>query len=104
MIDLSTNYLGLKLSHPLVPSASPLSESIDGIRRLEDAGASAIVMYSLFEEQIDAESHRLDQYLTNGTEGFAEAIDYFPDMRHYHVGPDSYLSLVRRATESVNIP
>ena len=104
MIDLTTTYMGMKLKHPLVPSASPLSENIDGIRRLEDAGASAIVLYSLFEEQIDLESHHLDQYLTYGTEGYAEAVDYFPDLQHYHVGPGSYLSLIRRAKESVDIP
>lgn len=104
MIDLSTTYMGMKLKHPIVPSASPLSETIDGIRRLEDAGAAAIVMYSLFEEQIDRESHQLDHYLTHGTEGYAEAVDYFPDLQHYHVGPDSYLALIRRAKESVEVP
>lgn len=104
MIDLTTTYMGMKLQHPIVPSASPLSENIDGIRRLEDAGAAAIVLYSLFEEQINRESHHLDDYLTSGTEGYAEAIDYFPDLAHYHIGPDSYLALIRRAKESVNIP
>ncbi len=104
MIDLSTTYMGMKLKHPIVPSASPLSENLDGIRRLEDADAAAIVLYSLFEEQIDLESHHLDQYLTHGTEAYAEAVDYFPDLQHYHVGPDSYLALIRRAKESVDIP
>ena len=79
-MDLSTTYLGLTLKHPVVPSASPLSQSLDSIRRLEDAGAPAVVMYSLFEEQIEGESHLLDHYLTYGAESFAEALNYFPEM------------------------
>jgi dihydroorotate dehydrogenase (fumarate) len=104
MIDLTTNYLGMKLKHPVVPSASPLSDSLDKIKRLEDAGASAIVMYSLFEEQIVGESHLLDHYLSYGAESFAEALDYFPEMDSYNVGPHAYLDLIRRAKESVQIP
>lgn len=104
MVDLSTTYLGLKLKHPVVPSASPLSESLDKIKRLEDAGAAAIVMYSLFEEQIVGESHLLDHYLSYGAESFAEALDYFPEMDSYNVGPHAYLDLIRRAKESVSIP
>ncbi len=80
MVDLTTTYMGLKLKHPVVPSASPLSDSLDKIKRLEDAGAAAIVMYSLFEEQIVGESHLLDHYLSYGAESFAEALDYFPEM------------------------
>lgn len=87
-MNLSTTYLGLKLKHPIVPSASPLSQSLDGIRRLEDAGASAVVMYSLFEEQIEGESHLLDHYLTYGANSYAEALDYFPEMNRYNTGPD----------------
>ncbi|MBU6350337.1 MAG: dihydroorotate dehydrogenase-like protein [Chloroflexi bacterium] len=104
MIDMSTQYLGLKLRHPVVPSASPLSDSLDKIKRLEDVGAAAVVMYSLFEEQIVGESHLLDHYLSYGSESFAEALDYFPEMDDYNVGPYAYLDLIRRAKESVAIP
>jgi len=103
-MDLSTTYLGLNLKHPVVPSASPLSQSIEGIQRLADGGAAAIVMYSLFEEQIEGESHLLDHYLTYGTESFAEALSYFPEMDHYNVGPDAYLALIRQAKAAVDIP
>ena len=104
MVDLSTTYLGLKLKHPVVPSASPLSDGMDRIRRLEDAGASAIILYSLFEEQIVGESHLLDHYLSYGAESFAEALDYFPEMDSYNVGPGGYLDLIRRAKEATDIP
>lgn len=103
-MDLSTTYLGLTLSHPVVPSASPLSQSLDRIRRLEDAGAPAIVMYSLFEEQIEGESHLLDHYLSYGTDSFAEALSYFPEMDSYNVGPGAYLDLIRSAKAAVDIP
>ncbi len=103
-MDLSTTYLGMKLAHPIVPSASPLSSTLSGIRQLEDAGAAAVVMYSLFEEQITQESHYLDHYLTYGTESYAEALSYFPDLEHYNVGPDEYLDLIWRAKQSVDIP
>jgi dihydroorotate dehydrogenase (fumarate) len=103
-MDLSTTYLGLKLKHPLVPSASPLSQGLDKIRQLEDAGASAVVMYSLFEEQIEGESHLLDHYLSFGSNSFAEALNYFPEMDSYNVGPDSYLELIRNAKAAVDIP
>lgn len=103
-MDLSTTYLGLQLKHPVVPSASPLSHRLDGIRRLEDAGAAAIVMYSLFEEEIEGESHLLDHYLNLGTHSSAEAINYFPDMAHYNVGPDAYLRLVNNAKKAVDVP
>ena len=104
MVDLSTTYLGLKLKHPVVPSASPLSDRLDKIRRLEDAGASAVVMYSLFEEQIVGESHLLDHYLSLGTQSFAEALSYFPEMDSYNVGPHAYLDLISRAKQAVSIP
>jgi dihydroorotate dehydrogenase (fumarate) len=103
-MDLTTRYLGLTLKHPLVPSASPLSETLDGIRRMEDADAAAIVMYSLFEEQINAESRQLDHYLSYGTNSFAEALNYFPDMHSYKVGPEAYLNLIRQAKEATQIP
>ncbi|HEX3185554.1 MAG TPA: dihydroorotate dehydrogenase-like protein [Pyrinomonadaceae bacterium] len=104
MVNLSTNYLGLVLKNPIVVSSSPLSHSIDSIRRLEDAGAAAVVMYSLFEEQIGFDSYYVDYHLTQGTDSYPESISYFPDMQSYNVGPDEYLNLVRRAKEAVNIP
>lgn len=103
-MDLSTTYLGLKLKHPVVPSASPLSRTLDNIRRMEDAGASAIVMYSLFEEQITHESHRLDHYLAYGSESYAEAMSYFPEPSAYNLGPDEYVNLIARAREATDIP
>jgi dihydroorotate dehydrogenase (fumarate) len=101
---LSTTYLGLTLKHPVVASASPLSRTLDGVRRLEDAGASAIVMYSLFEEQITLESNILDHYLSYGADGNAEAISYFPEMASYNIGPEAYLELLTRAKASTDIP
>jgi len=103
-MDLSTHYLGLKLKNPLVPSASPLSHSVDSMKRLEDAGASAIVMYSLFEEQIAHEAAELNHYLNYGTESFAEALTYFPESHEYNVGPEEYVELVRKAKEGLGIP
>lgn len=104
MIDLSTTYLGLKLKNPLVVSASPLSEDLDKIRRMEDSGAAAVVLHSLFEEQITLESGELDRHLSAGTESFAESLTYFPDMSGYKLGPDEYLEHVRRAKATVSIP
>src|SRR5512141_1951643 len=92
MTDLSTTYLGLNLKNPLVASASPLSKKLDHAKRLEDAGISAIVMYSLFEEQIIHESLELDHYLTRGTESYAEALTYLPDGGMYGVSPEKYLN------------
>jgi dihydroorotate dehydrogenase (fumarate) len=103
-MDLTTTYMGLTLKNPIVPSASPLSETLDGIRSMEDAGASAVVMYSLFEEQIVGESQQLDHYLSYGVESFGEALSYFPDLETYKVGPDDYLNLIRQAKEAVSIP
>jgi dihydroorotate dehydrogenase (fumarate) len=104
MIDLSTTYLGMKLKNPLVASASPISKKLDGVRRLEDAGVSAVVMYSLFEEQIIHESLALDHYLSRGSESQPEAQTYFPDLDHYNVGPDSYLNLIQKIKGAVDIP
>ena len=104
MIDLSTRYLGLTLASPLVVSAGPLSESIDDIRRLEEAGAAAVVLPSLFEEQLALESQHLDDALSQGTESFAESVTYFPDMRRYNLGPDGYLEHIRSARAAVGIP
>jgi dihydroorotate dehydrogenase (fumarate) len=104
MTDLSTTYLGLNLKNPLVASASPLSKNIDRARKLEEAGVSAIVMYSLFEEQIIHESLELDHYLTRGTDSFAEAMSYLPDGGTYSVGPEKYLNQVAGLKKALNIP
>jgi dihydroorotate dehydrogenase (fumarate) len=104
MSDLTTTYLGMKLKNPLVVSASPLTEKLDNIRRMEDAGASAIVMHSLFEEQINRESETLDDNLWQGTESFAESLTYFPDMTKYNLGPEGYLEHLRKAKAAVSIP
>lgn len=103
-MDLSTTYLGLTLRTPLVPSASPLSEEIDSIKRMEDAGASAVVLYSLFEEQIVQERFELNDRLTQGTESFAEALTYFPQPPQFHLGPEEYLNHIREAKATVDIP
>ncbi|MCC6396180.1 MAG: dihydroorotate dehydrogenase-like protein [Bacteroidetes bacterium] len=103
-MDLSTTYLGLHLKNPIVPSASPLSRTLDGIKRLEDAGAAAIVMYSLFEEQIHHEAAELEHYLSYGTQSFAEALSYFPETAEYNLGPEEYIEHIRKAKEAVDIP
>ena len=104
MTDLSTTYLGLSLKNPLVVSAFPLCEDVDNIRRMEDAGAAAVVLHSLFEEQIDFESQHLDRFLSLGTESFAESLSYFPTLADYKLGPDEYLEHIRRAKTAVRIP
>lgn len=103
-MDLSTTYLGLKLKNPLVPSSSPLMRHLDNLKRMEDAGAAAVVLHSLFEEQINQESHTLDAYLTQGIESYAEALSYFPEAPEYQTGPDAYLEHIRKAKESLEIP
>jgi dihydroorotate dehydrogenase (fumarate) len=104
MIDLSTNYLGSKLRTPLVASASPLSQDIHNIRRLEDAGASAVVLYSLFEEQLRLEELELDHRLSAGTDSFAEATTFFPQPGEFRLGPEGYLKHIERAKRAVSIP
>ena len=104
MIDLTTKYLGLNLSNPIVASASPLNESLDNIRRLEDHGISAIVLPSLFEEQLNVESEAVDSDLSRGVEEFPEAITYLPELMTYNLGPDGYLNLIRNAKASVRVP
>src|SRR5437764_14354853 len=102
-MDLTTKYMGLTLRTPLVPSASPLSEKIDNIKRMEDAGASAVVFYSLFEEQLEAERYELHRQLTDNTNSFAEALSFFPEPSEFHLGPEAYLEHIRRAREAVSI-
>ena len=103
-MNLSTNYLGMTLKNPVVASSSPLSHTVDSILRLEDAGAAAVVIYSLFEEQIGFDSYYIDYHLTQGIDSYAESISYFPDMQSYNVGPDEYMNLIRRAKDAVDIP
>jgi dihydroorotate dehydrogenase (fumarate) len=103
-MNLSTKYLGLTLKNPLVVSASPLSEDIDNIRKMEDAGASAVVLHSLFEEQITVDSYELDRHLSGGAESFAESLSYFPDLTSYNMGPEGYLEQVAKAKAAVKIP
>jgi dihydroorotate dehydrogenase (fumarate) len=104
MNPLGTRYLGFELKNPIVASASPLSQSLAGIRRIEDAGAAAVVIYSLFEEQIVRESRNLDKVLSNGSDVSAEAQSCFPELSHYNVGPEEYLNLISIAREAVKIP
>jgi len=104
MTNLSTTYLGLNLKNPLVASASPLSKKVDQARKLEEAGISAIVMYSLFEEQIIHESLELDHYLTRGSNANAESLSYFPESETFNLGPDKYLDLVSSLKKSLSIP
>jgi dihydroorotate dehydrogenase (fumarate) len=104
MPDLSTTYLGLKLRTPLVVSASPLSRDIDGIQRMAEAGASAIVLYSLFEEQLRQEEAVLNYHLEAGTESFAESLTYFPQASEFYTGPEGYLKHISKAKASVGIP
>jgi len=103
-MDLSTTYLGLKLKNPLVPSAGPLSHTLESMKRLEESGAAAVVMYSLFEEQISHEAAELDHYMTAGTESFAEALTYFPEAKEYNLGPEEYVELLHKAKQALKIP
>ncbi len=104
MIDLSTRYMGLELKNPLVASASPLNTDIGNLRRLEDAGSAAVVLPSLFEEQIEAEAARQEHLTSVVGESFPEALSYFPESAEYRVGPEQYLDLIARAGEAVDIP
>ena len=104
-MDLSTTYLGLKLRTPLVPSAAqPLTENVDNIKRMEDAGAAAVVMHSLFEEQLSLERREIFESMTQGTESFAEALTYFPEPSEFHIGPEVYLENIVKAKAAVKIP
>ena len=104
-MDLSTTYLGLELRTPLVPSAAgPLTDDIANIKLMEDSGAAAVVLYSLFEEQLRRERYELHHHLTAGTESFPEALTYFPEPAEFNVGPEQYLKHIARAKAAVNIP
>ncbi len=103
-MKLSTTYLGLELEHPVVASASPLSQTLDGVRRLEDAGAAAVVIHSLFEEQIRHEAAAQAHLMDAGSESFGEALSYFPDLGGAEIGPQQYLEHVRRCREATSIP
>jgi dihydroorotate dehydrogenase (fumarate) len=103
-MNLKTTYMGLNLRTPLVVSASPLSDNLDNIQRMEDAGASAVVLYSLFEEQIRYERYELHQHTTQGTESYPEALSYFPDPHELFVGPEAYLKHIASAKKTASIP
>lgn len=103
-MDLSTKYMGLTLRNPLVLSACPLTEKLENFKKLEDAGIGAIVMHSLFEEQIRAEQEELNYHLTQGTDSFAESLSYFPDLDHFKLGPEQYLDQIRKAKKAVQVP
>lgn len=103
-MNLSTRYLGLDLKHPIVASSSPQSKTLDGIRRLADAGASAITLFSLFEEQIRAEQESIDFLIGKTTYSSAESLSYFPQSEDYAVGPGEYLNLIYQATQAVDVP
>jgi dihydroorotate dehydrogenase (fumarate) len=104
MIDLTTKYLGLKLKSPIVVSAGPLCKDLGNIKQMEDAGASAVVLHSLFEEQINVESNELDRFLWASSEVSAESSTYYPDMESFGIGPDAYLEHIRKAKAAVKIP
>jgi len=103
-MNISTNYLGIDLQNPIVPSAGPLSEDIEKIKMMEDAGAAAVVLYSLFEEQIESESLELHHRTIYHMESYAEALNYFPEPFEYRMGPEEYLDHIRKAKEAVDIP
>lgn len=104
-MDLTTTYLGMTLKNPLVPSSSPLTRHLSTLRQMEDEGAAAVVLYSLFEEEINRQSYTLDRYLSDGTESFAEALSYFPEAPSYRqVGPEGYLEYIQQAKQALDIP
>jgi dihydroorotate dehydrogenase (fumarate) len=104
-MDLTTTYMGLKLRNPLVMSAcQPLSEEIDNIKRAEESGAGAVVLYSLFEEQLRADAAELHHHTTSTADSSAEALSYFPEPSQYHLGPDGYLKHIQKAKAAVKIP
>ena len=104
MTNLKTTYLGMELKNPLVASASTLSKRTSRVRQMEDSGVSAVVMYSLFEEQIVHDSLAFNYFMERGTDTFAEALDYFPDLERYNVGPEEYLEQIQKNKKAVDIP
>jgi dihydroorotate dehydrogenase (fumarate) len=104
MVDLTTTYLGMKLKNPLVASASPLSEKVETVKKLEEAGIAAVVMYSLFEEQIIHESLELDHYLTQGSYSSSEAVTYLPEAGRYFLAPEVYVDNLKKLKQAVKIP
>lgn len=104
MLDLSLNLGGIKIEHPIMAGASPLSEKLDGIKKLEDSGVSAIFLHSLFEEQIAIENGALEHYLKQGTEAYAESVTYFPSIDDFKSSEDEYLEKIRKAKGSVSVP
>jgi dihydroorotate dehydrogenase (fumarate) len=103
-MDLTTTYMGLKLRNPLVPSAGPLTADVDTIRQLEEAGAAAVVLHSLFEEQIRHEAAELEHYMEHGTERYAEMLSFFPEADEFRLGPEQYLDHIAKAKQAVDIP
>src|SRR3569832_1959324 len=104
MTDLRTKYLGLNLKNPLVVSASPLSRQVDDVKKIEDSNAAAVVLFSLFEEQIEIEAHELDDFLWRSKESSAEAQSFYPDFDEFATGPYGYLEHVQRVKSAVGIP
>jgi len=104
MMDLTTSYMGMSLHSPLVVSASPLADEVSNVKKIEDAGAGAVVLHSLFEEQLRQDSLELDEAMSQGTESFAEALTYFPEPSEYRLGPEDYLAHISKAKEAVDIP
>ncbi len=103
-MDLTTTYLGLKLKNPLIPSAGPLTKDVDTVKQLEDVGAAAVVLYSLFEEQIEHEQLEIHHYTTAHADSNAEASNYFVDSSEFKAGPEDYLEHIQKLKKSVSIP
>ena len=103
-MDLSTTYMGLKLKSPFVPSAGPYGEKVENLKRMEDAGAAAVVLHSLFEEQIRHEENELVHHLEHGTESFAESLSYFPAQSEYRLGTEEYLRLIESCRKALSVP
>ncbi len=103
-MNLSTNYLGLGLKNPLIASSSPLTLEVGNIRKLEDCGAAAVVLPSIFQEQIEQEAAAVERFAGAGADSFAEALSYFPPAAAYHAGPDRHLEVIRQARQAVDIP
>lgn len=104
MVDLTTNYLGIPLKNPLIAAASPLSKKAEWVQKMQESSISAVVLYSLFEEEIEYDSFKLDHFLTKGTESYAEAITYFPDLGKYNIGVDKYIRYIEELKTAVDIP